>query len=180
MLALTPPPDRAIPVLWQNFIRTFNVPGRLDTVPSAHSRSLAEWSKALESDASAGGESPVRAPVRAATLCPNPAKLRDKTAGSLFTRVYTLVEFSQTKRCFFSFLKQNIQIQMIHQHHYPLDNTINISLKIRYLIILFFLFFCLFCLRSTNAIEHRHWLLASVSIASVLSEHHLFVYVRHI
>ena len=41
MLALTPPPDRAIPVLWQNFIRTFNVPGRLDTVPSAHSRSLA-------------------------------------------------------------------------------------------------------------------------------------------
>ena len=24
------------------------------------------------------------------------------------------------------------------------------------------------------------WLLASVSIASVLSEHHLFVYVRHI
>ena len=28
MLALTPPPDRAIPVLWQNFIRTFNVPGR--------------------------------------------------------------------------------------------------------------------------------------------------------
>ena len=41
VLALTPPPDRAIPVLWQNFIRTFNVPGRLDTVPSAHSRSLA-------------------------------------------------------------------------------------------------------------------------------------------
>ena len=40
MLALTPPPDRAIPVLWQNFIRTFNVPGRLDTVPSAHSRAL--------------------------------------------------------------------------------------------------------------------------------------------
>ena len=31
---------------------------------------VAEWSKALESDASAGGESPVRAPVRAATLCP--------------------------------------------------------------------------------------------------------------
>ena len=30
-----------IPVLWQNFIRTFNVPGRLDTVPSARSRSLA-------------------------------------------------------------------------------------------------------------------------------------------
>ena len=30
--------------------------------------SVAEWSKALESDASAGGESPVRAPVRAATL----------------------------------------------------------------------------------------------------------------
>ena len=33
--------------------------------------SVAEWSKALESDASAGGESPVRAPVRAATLCPH-------------------------------------------------------------------------------------------------------------
>ena len=32
--------------------------------------SVAEWSKALESDASAGSESPVRAPVRAATLCP--------------------------------------------------------------------------------------------------------------
>ena len=32
--------------------------------------SVAEWSIALESDASAGGESPVRAPVRAATLCP--------------------------------------------------------------------------------------------------------------
>ena len=32
--------------------------------------SVAEWSKALESDASAGGESPVRAPVRAVTLCP--------------------------------------------------------------------------------------------------------------
>ena len=41
MLALTSPPDRAIPVLWHNFIRKFNVPGRLDTVPSAHSRSLA-------------------------------------------------------------------------------------------------------------------------------------------
>ena len=40
MLALTPPPDRTIPVLWQNLIRKFNVPGRLDTVPSAHSRSL--------------------------------------------------------------------------------------------------------------------------------------------
>ena len=32
--------------------------------------SVAEWSKALESDASAGDEIPVRAPVRAATLCP--------------------------------------------------------------------------------------------------------------
>ena len=32
--------------------------------------SVAEWSKAPESDASAGGESPVRAPVRAATLSP--------------------------------------------------------------------------------------------------------------
>ena len=34
---------------------------------------------------------------------PKGAKSRDKTAGSLFTRAYTLVEFSQTKRCFFSF-----------------------------------------------------------------------------
>ena len=57
------------------------------------------------------------------------AKSRAKTAGSSFTRVYTLVEFSQTKRCFFSFLKQNIQRQMIHQHHYRLHDTIHISLK---------------------------------------------------
>ena len=62
---------------------------------------------------------------------PKRAKSRDKTAGSLFTRVYTLVEFSQTKRCSFSFLKQNIQRQMIHQHHYRLHNTIHISLKTR-------------------------------------------------
>ena len=32
--------------------------------------SVAEWILAPESDAGAGGESPVRAPVRAATLCP--------------------------------------------------------------------------------------------------------------
>ena len=64
---------------------------------------------------------------------PKRAKSRDKTAGSLFTRVYTLVEFSQTKRCFFSFLKQNIQRQMIHQHHYRLHNTIHVSLKTRQL-----------------------------------------------
>ena len=32
--------------------------------------SVAEWSKAPESDASAGGGSPVRASVLAATLCP--------------------------------------------------------------------------------------------------------------
>ena len=32
--------------------------------------SVAEWIKASEYDASAGGGSPVRAPVRAATLCP--------------------------------------------------------------------------------------------------------------
>ena len=41
------------------------VPDRTTCVPS-----VAERSKALESDAGAGGESPVRAPVRAATLCP--------------------------------------------------------------------------------------------------------------
>ena len=110
---------------------------------------------------------------------PKRGKSRDKTAGSLFTRAYTLVKFSQTKMCFFSFLLQNIQRQMIHQHHYRLHNTIDILLKT---ISLFYssCSFCLFCLRSTNAIERRHWLLASVSIASVLSEHHLFVYVRHI
>ena len=62
---------------------------------------------------------------------PKRAKSRDETAGSLFTRVYTLVEFSQTKRCFFPFLKQNIQRQMIRQHHYHLHNTIHISLKTR-------------------------------------------------
>ena len=95
------------------------------------------------------------------------------------TVVTYTVEFSQTKRCFFSFLKQNIQRQMIHQHHYRLHNTIHILLKTRSL---FYssCSFCLFCLRSTNAIERRHWLLASVSIASVLSEHKLFVYMRHI
>ena len=108
-----------------------------------------------------------------------PAKSRDKTAGSLFTRVYTLVEFSQTKRCFFSFLKQNIQRQIYTSTSlsFTQHNSYFVKNKI---IILFFLFICLFCLRSTNAIERRHWLLASVSIASVLSEHHLFVYVRHI
>ena len=69
--------------------------------------------------------------------------------------------------------------QMIHQDHYRLHNTIHILLKTRSL---FYSFCssCLFCLRSTNAIKRRHWLLASVSTASVLSEHHLFVYVRHI
>ena len=37
-----PPPDHAIPVIWHNFFPIFfYVPGRLDTVPSAHSRSLA-------------------------------------------------------------------------------------------------------------------------------------------
>ena len=35
---------------------------------------------------------------------PKRAKSRDTTAGSLFTRAYTLVKFSQTKRCFSSFL----------------------------------------------------------------------------
>ena len=86
---------------------------------------------------------------------PKRAKSRDTTAGSLFTRAYTLVKFSQTKRCFFSFLSQNIQRQMIHQHHYRLHNTIHILLKTR---LLFYssCSFCLFCLRSTNAIERRH------------------------
>ena len=34
---------------------------------------------------------------------PKRAKSRDKTTGSLLTRAYTLVKFSQSKRCFFSF-----------------------------------------------------------------------------
>ena len=106
---------------------------------------------------------------------PKRTKSRDKTAGSLFTRVYTSVEFSQTKRCFFSFLQQSIQRQMMHQHHYRLHNTIHTSLKTR-LLFYYSCSFCLFCLRSTTAIERRHWLLASVSIASVLSEHHLFMF----
>ena len=38
--------------------------------PTGRVPSVTEWSKAPESDASAGGESPVRDPVRAATLCP--------------------------------------------------------------------------------------------------------------
>ena len=40
----------------------------LEHLPMAPS--VAEWIKASEYDASAGGGSPVRAPVRAATLCP--------------------------------------------------------------------------------------------------------------
>ena len=32
VLTLTPPPDRTIPVLWQNFIRKFDIPERMDTV----------------------------------------------------------------------------------------------------------------------------------------------------
>ena len=43
---------------------------------------------------------------------PKRAKSRDETAGSLFTRVYTLVEFSQTKRCFFPFLKGQSQLSI--------------------------------------------------------------------
>ena len=68
---------------------------------------------------------------------------------------------------------------MIHQHHYHLHNTIHISLKNK-IIIFILLVFLLILLAIENAIERRHWLLASVSIASVLSEHHSFVYVRHI
>ena len=48
------------------------------------------------------------------------------------------------------------------------------------IIIFILLVFLLILLAIENAIERRHWLLASVSIANVLSEHHLFVYVRHI
>ena len=85
--------------------------------------------------------------ISASPNIPKRAKSRDKTAGSLFTRVYTLVEFSQTKRCFFSFLKQNIQRQMIHQHHYSLHNTNKmIKLVKNKMIILFFLFFLLILL----------------------------------
>ena len=47
-------------------------PGKIDIGTSDSVPSVAEWSKAPESDASAGVESPspVRAPVRAVTLCP--------------------------------------------------------------------------------------------------------------
>ena len=54
-----------------------------------------------------------------------------KIAGRLCIHVYTLFEFSQTKRYFSSFLEQNIQRQMIHQHHYRLPNKINVLLKTR-------------------------------------------------
>ena len=78
---------------------------------------------------------------------PKPAKSRDKTAGSLFTRVYTLVEFSQTKRCFFSFLKQNIQKQNDTSTSLSLTQHNSYFIKNK-IVILFFLFFCLFCLQS--------------------------------
>ena len=109
------------------------------------------------------------------TKTPHPKK----TAGSLFTRVHILIEFSQSKIVSSRFITKHTKT--IHQDHYRLRNTIQILLKTRsFFFILLVLFAYSARLRSTNAIEHRHWLLASVSIASVLSEHHLFVHVRHI
>ena len=84
MLALTPPPDRAIPVLWQNFIRKFNVPGRLDTVPSAHSRSLASVRFLPQT----------RTPLHVGTNCgrPHRGSNRALTTGTsvVFRRLYSL------------------------------------------------------------------------------------------
>ena len=54
----------------KNKVNTFEVNYNMKLYMNIIVPSVAEWSKALESDASAGGESPVRAPVRAATLCP--------------------------------------------------------------------------------------------------------------
>ena len=84
MLALTPPPDRAIPVLWQNFIRTFNVPGRLDTVPSAHSRSLASVRFLPQT----------RSPLRVVAKCGHPHRGSNRAlatgTGVGFRRLYPL------------------------------------------------------------------------------------------
>ena len=49
--------------------------------------SVAEWSKMPESDASAGGESPVRAPVRAATLCPYAYRV-ERNYANIFSRPF--------------------------------------------------------------------------------------------
>ena len=88
---------------------------------------------------------------------PKRARSRDKTAGSLLTRVYTSVEFSQTKRCFLLVFKTkhtktndtSTSLSLTQHNSYFVKNKI---------FILLFLFFCLFCLRSTNAIERSHWL----------------------
>ena len=84
MLALTPPPDRAIPVLWQNFIREFDVPGRLDTVPSAHSRFLASVRFLPQT----------RTPLRVGAKCGRPHRVSNRalTTGTSvgFRRLYPL------------------------------------------------------------------------------------------
>ena len=109
---------------------------------------------------------------------PKRAKSRDKTAGSLFTRATLWLNSVKLKGVSFRFITKHTKTNDTSTSlSFTQHNSYFVKNKI---IILFFLFFLLILLRSTNAIERRHWLLASVSIASVLSEHHLFVYVRHV
>ena len=77
---------------------------------------------------------------------PKQAKSCDKTAGSLFTRAYTLVKFSQTKRSFFSFF-------FITKHTKTNDTSTSLSFTQhnsyfvkKKIIILLFLFFLLILL----------------------------------
>ena len=76
---------------------------------------------------------------------PKRAKSRNKTAGSLFTRAYTLVKFSQTKRCFFSFFitKHTKTNDTSTSLSFTQHNSYFVKNKI---IILFFLFFLLILL----------------------------------
>ena len=75
---------------------------------------------------------------------PKRAKSRDETAGSLFTRVYTLVEFSQTKRCFFPFLNTkhtktndtSTSLSFTQHNSYFVKNKIIICILLVFLLIL--------------------------------------------
>ena len=88
---------------------------------------------------------------------PKRAKSRDKTAGSLFTCAYTLVEFSQTKRCFFSFFiaKHTKTNDASTSLSFTQHNSYFVKNKI---IILFFLFFLLILLAIDKC--NRAWSLA--------------------
>ena len=70
-----------------------------------------------------------------------------KTAGSLFTRVHILIEFSQSKIVSSRFITKHTKT--IHQDHYRLRNTIQILLKTRS----FFYSSCSFCLFCALAID---------------------------